>query len=249
MANEYIFTSRLDGERVTITAKTPEEARQQMRMRDAQKQTGSRAALTPDPRKLAETQATATTEAITRAEAAAEQMRGLESRARDFGRLNMQQGTGPNTETLMNLGGFIGHANPRLEQMRSITNKITPFQPRGPGPLTDFEQRMLLLSSPNIDVTGPTNRANVEEILMMSRLANDRARMMRDYVNKTGSLTGFDETFADYEKRTRAATEKASPGFGLARESAPPGPRQAARPQRQREVDDLVRKYSGSGVD
>ncbi len=214
---------------------------------DPRAQTGSRAALTPDPRKLAETQATATTEAITRAEDAANQMRGLEAMARDFGRLNVEEGTGPGTEIAQDIRGYIGKKDPQYEQMQSITSRFVPFMPRGPGTLTEFETRLQMLGSPNVNVSGPTNRANIEQFLMMSRLASDRARMMRDYVDKTGSLAGFEEVFADYEKRTRAATEKATPRFGLARESAPPLPR--LTPEQARKAPSGTRFIGTDGVE
>jgi hypothetical protein len=196
MANEYIFTSRLDGERVTITAKTPEEARQQMRMRDAQKQNSPAGGLPPYALRL---QQKGAEQRLTDLTAGAANDQRLAGQAQTFMRANeLEEGTGPNS-----IGSMIPFLrNEPSQRMQSIAAEITPtMRQPGSGATSDFDAKMFQEATLGLDKSPEVNRSIGMGYVARAQRMQDRANAAEAWIadpRNLGTLMGFDAAWSKY---------------------------------------------------
>lgn len=196
MATQFRFTSRVDGQEVIITARTPEEARQQMRLRDARLQGSPAANLDPYALRLQQKGAEQRASELT-TNAAAEQR--LAGQAQSFMRANeMETGTGP---------GSIGSMVPFLrnapsQQMQAIASELTPsLRQPGSGATSDFDARMFQDATLGLNKSPEVNRiigmGYVARAKRMQERANAAEAWLADPKN-LGTLVGFDAAWSKY---------------------------------------------------
>ena len=201
MAQQYRFTSKIDGEEVIITANSISEARQQMRMRDAQK-TGSRAG-TLDPNTLRLQQRSADTR-LTGMQEERERAARLAGLGQQFTALNeMEPGTGPGAiSTLPIVGGLFRNAP--TQQMAQINAEITPtMRQPGSGAVSDFDARMFQMATMNIDKSPAVNAAIARGYQNLAARNAERASAAESWVvdpRNSGTLIGFDDVWRRYSQ-------------------------------------------------
>ncbi len=131
-----------------------------------------------------------------------------------------------------------------LEQMESITSKMTPSQHITPGPMTDADKPMYQAALPSINKYGTSNAAGAAAIKAGQKNAGDYLAFLEDWAKKRGgSVNGAMEKWLEYS----AAEPIYSPDgtvrnrkpwrdyFAQPQAGAMPGaPQQAAAPKRIR---------------
>lgn len=97
-------------------------------------------------------------------------------------------GPGPNGDTSM-----------MMDEMRSITDRLTPAQRApGSGSSSNLDVGMFRSGLPNIGRRGPANSDIISGYRRQGRDAQDRAEFMDWYWPRSGSLQGAEEAYAQY---------------------------------------------------
>jgi len=132
-----------------------------------------------------------------------------------YGQLNREARTGGlHVKILPNWRGFRG---PEEQEMISIQSLLAPkMRETGSGASSDRDVSMFLSALPSIELPGNVNKNIRTNFENQYKKAVRKKTAMEDYLNKNGSLSGFDDYWASSNKpkqEPKGKTKMMSPKF------------------------------------
>lgn len=135
---------------------------------------------------------------ISEARTTAQQLANTVPLINRFVQLNREVGTGGMMGNAL-VAGARAMVDPRIAEMRSITDRLTPAMRQGmPGAASDRDVAMFQSATVGVGKLGPANQSVAAALRAAAKRQQDYVAYLEDYARKNGSLLGAQEEWDAY---------------------------------------------------